>query len=362
MRRSFDEAPVRHAGHSAVARHDHALHVTFALAPQRAQDFHRAHGGEAAGADLPPRLRALRPHRPVHRQQRQIALAQFVICRAHAGNHQRAARAQLRIGQQLALGHARPRRNRAIPVDILRGQRLAFVLFHFFLDAGDQILPARAFAARDDPRKIVQPRAGHIHFFFLQPQIERQPRAGLLRHAAHAEGAHAAEALRRLARAGERQPAVSARAEDQRRAGTFLAHLIRQIADETDRAHGLHRAAEAAAQANLLAQPDRIQRFKILLPRFLVEEIRTEDHRVGGKRRLLQLGRVIESRLHAEGARQRLRPARGKLRHVEVGVHHPIFRLHAEADKQIFENRGGKEICPRASDYDFFHGFLLCFG
>ena len=123
-----------------------------------------------------------------------------------------------------------------------------------------------------------------------------------------------------------------------------------------------NKAAEAAAQANLLAQPDRVQRFKILFPRFLVEEIRTEDHRVGGKRRLLQLGRVIESRLHAEGARQRLRPARGKLRHIEVGVHHPIFRLHAEADKQIFENRGGKEICPRASDYDFFHGFLLCFG
>jgi len=95
-------------------------------------------------------------------------------------------------------------------------------------------------------------------------------------------------------------------------------------------------AAEAAAQANLLAQPDRIQRFKILLPRFLVEEIRTEDHRVGGKRRLLQLGRVIESRLHAEGARQRLRPARGKLRHVEVSVHHPVFRLHPEADEQIF--------------------------
>ena len=36
--------------------------------------------------------------------------------------------------------------------------------------------------------------------------------------------------------------------------------------------------AEAAAQANLLAQPNFIQRFKILFPRFLVEEIRTEDH------------------------------------------------------------------------------------
>lgn len=118
--------------------------------------------------------------------------------------------------------------------------------------------------------------------------------------------------------------------------GAFLAHLIRQIADKTDRAHGLHCAAQTAAQANLLAQPNFIQRFKILFPRFLVEEIRAEDHRIRGKRRLLQLCGVIKPRLHAESARQCLRPARGKLRHVEVSVHHPVFRLHPEADEQIF--------------------------
>ena len=87
-----------------------------------------------------------------------------------------------------------------------------------------------------------------------------------------------------------------------------------------------NKAAEAAAQANLLAQPDRIQRFKILLPRFLVEEIRTEDHRIGGKRRLLQLGGVIKPRLHAERPRQRLL--------MKAGQHH-AGNVEPEAAKYV---------------------------
>ena len=146
----------------------------------------------------------------MNRQQSQIALSQLIIRRADAGNHQRTPWAQLRIRQQLALGHARARGNRAVPIDILRGKGFAVVILHFPHDARDEILSAGQLIALDHPRKIIQTRAGHVQLFLFQPQIQCQTRARLLRHAADADGAHAAKALRRFARTGKRQSAVSA--------------------------------------------------------------------------------------------------------------------------------------------------------
>ena len=353
--RALHKAPRGHAFDRAVARHVEVGDPAVALAPECAQDLHRPRGLQAALADLAPRRRALGRQRAVHGEHRQVALAQLIVRQARAGEQHGLARALLGIGQQLVLHHALARRNRAVPVDILAGELLAGVLLHLLHAARDQVLVLLFIHQARHPREVVEARTGDVKVFFLHVKVQRQALPRLLGHAAHAQRAHAAESLRALARARELDAAKAAVADDQRRVRAFLAHLRRQVGDEVEHAHRLHGAADAAAQAHLLAQAHVVERLEVLLPCLLIEEVRAEDDRVGGERRLAQLRRVVKPRLAAECARQGLRAAGGQLRHVQVAVDHPDLHRRAPAHKEVLKNGGGKVIRARAGNHNLSH-------